>query len=245
MKKIIVLSFLSLIAFSAFATGPKKQGSKKSTMKIRQRAARPDIPGNLLIEFGLNVLQNDDVGFDAELFGSRTVNIYYLYDIRVGNTNFFVLPGIGLGLDRYKFDEDITVTNPAGSGMTEFNPIVGGGVKKSMLVTNYVDIPIEVRFLANPADTRRSFKVGAGFKVGYLFSSHTKIKQELESDMTKTKVKNDFNLNRFRYGVTGRIGVGGFNVFYYQSLNTLFEDGSGPLETDLNNITIGVSFTGF
>ena len=245
MRKIIALSFLSLIALTAAANGPNKEGSKKSTMKIRKRSARPDIPGNLLIEFGFNALQNDDPSIDTKLIGNRTVNFYYLYDIRVGKTNFFVLPGIGLGLDRYKFDEDVTLVQDPFAGLTGFSDIIGGGVKKSMLVTNYIDIPIEVRYLTNPADARRSFKAGVGFKVGYLYSAHTKIKQELEGEMFKTKVKGTYNLNRFRYGVTGRIGIGGFNVFYYQSLNPLFEDGEGPFETEANNITKGLSFTGF
>ncbi len=244
MKKLIAISFFSLFICSAFAGGFSKPAEKNAPMKIRKRNARPDIPGTLLIELGWNLLQNDNPSIATELLGSRTLNFYYLRDIRVGNTNFFVLPGIGVGLDRYKFDEDVTLDRQA-DGTVNVDTVFGGKVKKSMLITNYLDIPLEVRFYTNPSDKKRSFKVGIGFKVGVLINSHTKIKQEVNGEMTKRKVNDNFALNRFRYGVTGRIGIGGFNVFYYSSLNTLFESDKGPLGTEANNVTVGLSFTGF
>ncbi len=242
--RILILAIISIISIDGFSTGTPTLKEYKGPMKIRKRQARPDIPGTLLIELGFNLLQNNDPSIDIELLGSRTLNLTYLYEKRIGNTNFFVMPGIGVGMDRYKFDEDVTLSRNFDNTVS-FDTINTGGIKKSMLVTNYLDIPLEVRFLANPEDSKRSFKVGVGFKAGILLSSHTKIKADIDDNQFKTKVKNDFNLNRFRYGVVGRIGVGGFNVFYYQSLNALFEKDKGPIQTEANNITIGLSFTGF
>ncbi len=244
MKKIIALSFFCLFLSSTFAEGFNTSVKKNAPQKIRKRNARPDIPGTLLIEFGLNILQDNAESMDVELLGSRTINFIYLYDIQIGSSKFSFLPGIGVGLDRYKFDEDITITRNA-DGTSSTVAVPGGGVKKSMLVTNYLEIPLEFRFHSNPNDKKRSFKLGLGFKAGLLFNAHTKIKQEIDGETTKVKVHDDFALNRFRYGVTGRIGIGGFNVFVYQNMNELFEDGKGPEATSTSNLTVGVSFTGF
>lgn len=248
MKNLLAILILSTVSLSVMAEGVPQLKAERAPMKIRKRQARPDVPGHLLIEFGMNLLLNDDPAIETEIMGSRTLNFYYLYDIRIANTKFYFLPGVGVGLDRYKFDEDVTVVrdlNDLGEKVTTFDTISTGGIKKSMLVTNYLDIPLELRFYGNPDDQRRSFKAGIGFKVGMLMSSHTKIKMEQDGDISKLKVKDNFNLTRFRYGVTGRIGVGGFNIFYYQNLTPLFEKDKGPNMTEASNITIGLSFTGF
>ena len=248
MKNLIALLILSTVSLSIMAEGVPQFKAEKAPMKIRKRQARPDVPGHLLIEFGINLLMKDDPTIETEIMGSRTLNFYYLYDIRIANTKFFFLPGIGVGLDRYKFSENVTLARTVdalGEKATTFDTITTGGIKKSMLVTNYLDIPLELRFYGNPDDQRRSFKAGLGFKVGVLMSSHTKIKRQQDGDISKEKVKDSFDLTRLRYGVTGRIGIGGFNVYYYQNLTPLFEKNKGPNRTEVSNITVGLSFTGF
>lgn len=252
MKNLIAILILSTVSLSVMAEGVPQLKAERGPMKIRKRQARPDIPGHLIIDFGISILQNNDSDLEVELWGSRSVSFYYLYDIRIGSSKFFVLPGIGVGLDRYKFDEDIYPIKSLinGQKMVSFAQLNGGGVKKSMLITNYVEVPLELRFYGNPEDSKRSFKVGVGIKLGYLFGSHSKVKQEVDKggifeELTIEKFKSDYYLNSFRYGVTGRIGVGGFNVFYYQRLNSLWESGKGPQGFDVSNATIGISITGF
>lgn len=235
---ILVLSF----TFSAYAgTGDEKPSDRTGPMKIRKRTARPDIPGTFLIDIGWNLLQNEPSNLNTSILGSRTVNMYYYYDIPIGNSNFVFMPGIGVGLNRFKFDDDVTLIN-TGDSISVVN--VPGSVKKSMLVSNYVDIPLEVRFYANPDDKKRSFNVTVGGRAGILFSSHTKLKYKLDGENIKEKSKNDFGLNRFRYGLTGRIGIGGFNVFYYHNLSEIFDKGPKGTATT-SNVTFGLSFTGF
>lgn len=245
MHKIILLTVICFFTFLTSIAGGTEPESKQERKKNNKKTARPDIPGMLLIDLGFNVLQNNtNTPFDLELLGSRTANFYYQYDIRLKTSKFFLLPGIGLGLDHYKFDEDITLSRQADNQVT-VDTIVGGGVKKSLLVANYLDIPLEIRFFSNPQDKKRSFKVGLGFKAGVLLNAHTKIKQNVNGALTKRKHKDDFALNRFRYGITGRLGVGGVSLFYYQNLDTLFEPDRGSLSTDASTITIGLSINGF
>ena len=252
-KKLILLFVISGLSFSAFATegdgGKDKPRAKLGTLKIRERKARPDIPGTFLVELGWNVQMSSPSELDNTLLGSRTVNLYYFYNIELpfAGGRFELMPGIGLGLDRFKFEDDVTIVEALDDNGNEFFDVVeleDQDVKKSMLISNYIDIPLELRFYSNPNDKRKSFKAGIGFKAGILYSAHTKTKID-DGGIEKTKIYDDFGLNRFRYGITGRIGVGGFNLFYYYSLQDLYEKNEGPLNSDVHHVTVGLSFIGF
>jgi hypothetical protein len=251
MKQFLSILLVTLIPLSSFSFGtdPKnpEEGSLTATgpMKIRKREARPDIPGTFLIELGFNSLQEEPVLMENTAFGSRTVNMIYFWDFEIGTTGIFFMPGIGLGLDRYKFDEDYTITQNM-DGEVSFGDLTSLDLNKSMLVTNYVDIPLEFRYFFNRQDPKRSWNIGIGGKVGYLFASHTKIKYDEAGDDVIVKNKKEFGLNRFRYGVTGRVGYGGFNIFTYIGLSNLFDSGEGPANTDdVKTIQVGLSFTAF
>lgn len=249
MKKLFVAVIIFCISFSSYANDENNPPNSPKPMEIRKRKARPDIPGNLLVELGWNALSGAPSDLDIASLGSRTINFYYMYDIPIGKSKFSFMPGIGVGLDRYKFDDDITLLSGQDADGNDIIAVTAlpneFDVKKSQLITNYIDIPIEFRFYTNPQDRKGSFKLGIGGKVGMRFTSQTKLKYEFDGENIKSKNKESFGLNRFRYGVVGRIGVGGINFFYYQSLSELFESGEGPLQTDANNITVGISITGF
>lgn len=91
-------------------------------------------------------------------------------------------------------------------------------LKKNKLAATYVGIPIMLRFETKPGDLNRSFHIAAGGFGEYLIGSHTKTKS---TSNDKVKQHDDFNLNRFRYGVTGRIGYGWASLFVNYSLSEL------------------------
>lgn len=218
----------------------------------QDKPARPDVPGTLLVDVGVNLLQNNNVDqMETNLWGSKTVNIYYLYDIQLGQSKFFILPGFGLGLDKYKFEEDVTLevplSNPDTTVLTDLNTMFGGnaGINKSKLATNYFDIPLEFRFYSDPLNKSRSFKVGIGGKVGVLYSAHTKVNYELNDHENKLKHKQNLNLARIRYGLSARVGFSSFNLYAYYGLNDLFRDGKGPGATEANTLSVGLTINAF
>ena len=71
-----------------------------------------------------------------------------------------------------------------------------------------------------------------GVKIG----SSTKVQYE-GTEKGKDKTRNDFNLSQFRYGLTARIGYGGFRVFANYYPTPLFEEGKGP---ELYPFTVGL-----
>ncbi len=248
MKHIFIFLLSAIIPVTAFATGPDPippVTKKLAPMKIRDRAARPDVPGTFLIELGWNSLMDTPELMEMNTFGSRTINLIYFWQVEVGQTGLFFMPGVGLGLERYKFDNDYTIVQDS-DGEVSFDNIEDLSPDKSLLKANYVDIPIELRYYLNRQDPKRSFNIGVGGKFGYRYSSHTKIKYEEGGDNAIVKNKKPFGMNDFRYGITGRIGYGGLTLFAYWELSEKFKSGDGPLGTDdVKNVMFGISFTGF
>lgn len=255
MKKLTLSIFSLFFAFSLMASGGGEKDSKNnksdgnvnsllSVSGIKQDGASPDFPGSLVLEFGFNFLNDYPDEMELGFFGSKAFNVYYMYEFRIGNSPISFNPGFGLGLEKYSFDNNITL-NMAEGGTEIVELSDTWDVKKTKLAANYFDIPLELRFHLNKDNFRKSFKIGIGGKAGILFASHTKVKYEENGDNKILKAKESFDLSRFRYGVQGRIGIGGFSLFYYQELSELFKDGKGPEATAATPFKIGLAFHAF
>lgn len=214
---------------------------------VKKTKGRPNIPGTFAIDLGWN-FPSEKAGFNTNVFGSRTLNIYYMYDYQFGKSKFSGHAGVGLGLERYKFNNNKTLAYGSGDSvkMVSVADIIGtNNIRKTGFITNYVDIPVELRFSTNPSDPNRSFKVGLGFKFGLLYDSFTKIKYSQGGEIKKLKNKQNYDLNPFRYGATLRVGAGPFSVYGYYSLTPLFQKERGPDGAEITNFTIGLTLAAF
>ncbi|MDH4089050.1 MAG: PorT family protein [Cyclobacteriaceae bacterium] len=242
-KKLAGIVILSGISFMGIS----------QTIPTKKTSGRPDIPGTFAVELGINGDVSGPKDFDLGFWGSRTVNIYYQYEFRILKSGFSFVPGIGLSMERYKFKNEYTLgyTSSTSSEIIMVPPEDAGvpNIQKSQLITNYIDVPVELRFSTNPDDPSRSFKISVGGRIGYLYDSFTKLKYKQNGEVKKLKDKQDFQLTKIRYGLTGRIGFGGFSLFGYYNLTPLFEEGKGLKENnqynDFNTFTIGISFASF
>jgi hypothetical protein len=157
---------------------------------------------------------------------------------------------LGVGSEKYAFDNDITL----GYGADPADPVneittidtLGFSASKSKLATTYLDLPIEFRFGfgGNPSD---GGFLAIGAVAGVLIDSHTKVKYEVNGRNVIDKVKDDFGLSNFRYGVSGRLGFRGVNVYYKHYFSKLFSSGEQPQGTtaEPNPWVIGMSFNLF
>jgi hypothetical protein len=241
-NRLMMFKKLFLVVFLAGWSGMAFSQDDSSEKKVRR--GRPDIPGTFLIDVGFN-FPSEKADFNTGMWGSRTLNLYYHYDKQLFNSKFSIHPGIGFGLERYKFNNGRTLGYSGVANDDTLRMVLVPGSRKSQLITNYLDVPIELRFSTNPDDPARSFRASIGFKAGVLMDSFTKLKYKEDGEIKKLKNKQDFNLNPFRYGVTLRIGAGNFNVWTYYSLTPLFEDGKGVGKQEINNFSMGLSLTGF
>jgi hypothetical protein len=210
---------------------------------------RPDIPGTFLIDFGFNRGISRPTNFSQGFWGSRTLNIYYHYPIRIAKTKFSYNPGAGFSFERFKMGNNYTLSptaNADGSYSLIQSNTLYQGVKKNMLVMNYFDVmPVAFRFDTRPEDMARSFSVTVGGRVGVLYDSYTKMKYSVNGDTKKVKDYQSHGLNSFRYSMYGRIGIGGFNFFGFYNFSPLFAANKGPDKTTMNTFTMGISIDGF
>jgi hypothetical protein len=225
-------------------------GSLLAQEKTR-KAYRPDIPGFFLVDFGFNTALGKPTNFNQGFWGSRTLNLYYHYPVRIGNTKFTYNPGAGFSFERFKLTNSYTLAHtPDASGFFDLVPAAGSilpnsSIKKSMIVSNYFDImPVEFRFDTNPRDVTRGFNISIGGRIGFLMESHTKVKYADNGVSGIYKDKQQHGLNPIRYGAYTRIGIGNFNWFWMYNFSPYFNTNKGPDNTSMNTMTIGISING-
>lgn len=241
-KKITV--FCLFLAFSLPAVCQETTAEK--------RKGRPDIPGTFVLELGLNGAPKAIDDFSLGFWGSRSLNVYYTYDLRILKSRISFVPGIGLSMERYKFKNghilgyvngNLEMATPTELGLSQ--------VLKSQLITNYLEAPMEFVYRSKPDDPARSFKFALGGRVGFMYDSFTKVKYKEGGQVKKIKDKQDYELNKFRYGISARVGIGNISLFGYYNLTPLFEEGRGPVAPDtgkakdFNTFTIGLSLSSF
>jgi hypothetical protein len=240
MFRTISASFLLLfIAFSLQAQEKK------------QRVKRPDLPGAFLIEFGFNRAQGSTpANFEQGFWGSRTLNLYYQYPIRLWNTKFSYRPTFGLSLERYKLTNNYTLDKlVGGDGTYRLLPASELGMPnadKSMVIMNYLEImPAEFRFDTKPNDPARSIHVTAGIRLGVLFETHTKVNYSVNGESVTAKDAQSHGISPVRLGYYGKVGIGSFSLFGYYNATPIFQENKGPNQTKMNTLTIGISLSGF
>jgi len=218
-----------------------------SSSLYSQSASSPDLPGALRIELGFNFLIDNPDSMDTGFWGSKSFNAQYLYSVRLGKSAISLHPGFGIATDKFSFDNDVTLVRNL-DGTVSIKPlevIEYGEVKKTKLAATYFEVPLELRFHFNKDNFKRSFKLAVGGKLGILLSSHTKIKNERLGEGQKLKTKDNFELNRFRYGLQGSLGYAGISVYYYYGLNNMFEKGRGPEATQAFQTQVGLAISIF
>ena len=240
-KKITV--FCLFLAFSLPAISQETTPEKKT--------GRPDIPGTFVVELGLNHAVKPIADFSTGFWGSRSLNLYYTYDIRILKSRVSFVPGIGVSLERWKFkngyvlgytNDSLKLNKPSAMGYDR--------LAKSQFVANYIEAPLEFVYRSKPDDPARSFKFAIGGRIGYSFDSFTKVKYREGGEIKKIKDKQDFEINKFRYSLSARVGLGNVAVFGYYNMTPLFESGKGPLDPkkgqkDFKTFTIGISLSAF
>ena len=217
------------------------------------KAQRPDLPGSLVVDYGLNTFSNAPTDVKLNSFKSKTVNVVYYYDLPLGEKGFTFTPGFGFGLERYSFEDNKMLTSSVNNANVRSVAVSdvaavypqANTLDESRLGLNYLDIPLEFRFYSSKDNMSRGFRAALGAKVGVLYSSFTKVKiEDNAADNRMIKDRQDLGFQRFRYGVQARVGFGGFSLFGYYELSEKFDIApAGGLDTQ--GLAFGISLTGF
>ncbi len=192
-------------------------------------------------ELGVNTWINKDGNFGEpsghnylELNEAKSLAInlnMFEKSVRIIGDNLQLVSGLGLSWNNYRFRKDITLYSDSS--------IIGANYdeedyRKNKLTVSYLTVPLLLEFNSS-SEAKKSFHVSAGVVGGLRLGSHTK---QVKADGTKLpKIKDDFNMNPFRYDATVRIGFGNYTVFGSYALNSMFRDGQGP---ELYPFTAGI-----
>ena len=219
----------------------------------------PDSFSKVAIELGMNnYLENGDfpdahaAPYAVRPWGSWYVGLGWSRTNYVSKSLLFEWGG---NFTWYNFkleDDQIFVTK--GDEMVEFNPLPSEyDGKKSKLTASFFNasfVPM-IDFSKNRRKVKsfesgsvkienykkQGLKVGVGVYGGYRLGSHSKIKFRQDSETDKDKEHSSFYLNNWRYGVRGRLGIKGLDIFFNYDLNDLFSEGRGP---ELNAFSFGI-----
>ncbi|MAY83235.1 MAG: hypothetical protein CMP59_03800 [Flavobacteriales bacterium] len=200
------------------------------------------------IDLGVNGLLNsknsvnlgeDEKFMDQHYWGSWSVSLNFIDSyIPIAKEKFGITIGMGFEFNKFSLSRDFTVANFQDStiGIPDSN-----GFEKNLFKMEMINLPI--MFETNIGkDAAHSFHLAVGGMVSYTLGSKTKQVFELDGEEIKTKVREDFNTNPFRFSLMGRIGYGNFTLFATYSLTPLFEEDRGP---ELYPFTVGVSLVHF
>ena len=138
--------------------------------------------------------------------------------------------GLGVGTSSMYFKR-MSVDIKAKTNKLPFNNLdTLSFYKKYKLTTAFLEIPLELRFTANPEKENKSIKAALGVKVGTLLNVHTKGKtlqdrngRTINSYTAKETGKGFFNTTRLM--ATARIGYGNFSLIGAYQFNNIFKDG--------------------
>ena len=174
-----------------------------------------DLNQNKSFEVGINFLQ-------------------YSFGLQKDNKNIGLVTGLGLTYNDYRFSNPFTIENDGG----KVKPVTlnSSGLSKSKLSTAYLSLPLMIEFQIPVQGNHKRIYLSGGMIGGLKVGSHTKIKMNGD----KSKSRDDFNINPFRYGTIARVGYKGINIFGTYYYSTFFKEGRGP---EMNPFTIGIVLT--
>jgi hypothetical protein len=123
--------------------------------------------------------------------------------------------------------------------------------KRSKINLTYLDLPAEVKYR-----TDKGFKVGIGFKVGYLIDSKQKYvgewpvafsfnnpeEEDVQYNAVNDKQKKINQLEKWTFGPTLRVGYKWISLFGYYQINNIFINERGP---EMRPISVGLTITPF
>lgn len=146
---------------------------------------------------------------------SRNVNLwFFMQKLNIAKHVVNLKYGMGLELNNYHFDD----------GHVQFfkNPthitLGPDDLKKVKLAADYLTVPIMLNFDFTPR-RKRGFGLSAGVSAGYLYSSRFKTKDG--GDVSK--VKDDFNLERFKLSYIGEISLGPVRLYGSYAMNNMWD----------------------
>ena len=206
--------------------------------------ARPDIPGELMIDLGLNYLTEISSDLTQRGWNSKSLGLYYTKR-RPLSQKFVFNYGVGMGFEKLDFGTSQTIIQSGEELVIDDFPFDASGapIQKNRLAISYVDVPLEMRFYPRGTASGEGLFLSVGGIGGLRLSSHIKWKYSEEGSDRVQKISGNFDLNRVRYGYQLRFGYRGTHLFFKHYLSNLFDNELD--DTNPRLFSVGINFSGF
>ena len=229
MKKVLGLIILYLNFFFGFGQEEK-------------RLQQPDIPGDIMLDLGFNLLMNNNESINTKIFPSRSFGIYYMAKRKLSD-RFIFNPAIGFTFEKIGFADraNYQLNNLK---TISWDTVEVGELKRNRLAITYLEAPLEFRFYPNKTVNGEGFFVSFGAALGVKIVSKTKIKYKLGGANLKEVNVANFGLSDFRYGILARVGFEKVNAFMKYYLSNVWR--RAPIAQGTSSqFTFGINLTGF
>lgn len=160
-------------------------------------------------------INKDD--FKLKVGKSKNVNVwFFMQKLNIAKHVLNLKYGLGLELNNYSF-ENTKLTfakNPTviSEGSTDF--------KKVKLAADYLTVPIMLNINFTP-NRKKGFGLSGGISAGYMYSTRYKTK----TDGDVSKLKNDFDLERFKLSYIGEIALGPVRLYGSYAMKNMWAKG--------------------
>jgi hypothetical protein len=223
MKKYLLFIILTLTILNA----AKAQDASTETTKIKKPKSKQE---RFIMDIGLDSWMKMPSNISTQWAKSRRFEFYFMKDKAFAHGHLGIAYGLGMSFTNVN-------SNATYSGSTDsLVPYQGISPSQNKLSTNYLEIPLELRFRTSPLHNGNRLKLAVGAKAGWLMQEHLKF----EDGSVKEKFFNDSNVNPFRFAYTGRIGYGKFSLMGYYGINALYKNGNG---NKIIPFGVGIAFT--
>ncbi|TVR71653.1 MAG: PorT family protein [Marinilabiliales bacterium] len=204
------------------------------------------------LDIGLNNYVNSDfstsLGADMdymELAAARSVNLginVLQYSLAISDNNIGLVTGVGFEYNNYRFSNDVSIIKENREIVPVWYDDPGISVDRSRLRAIYLNVPLLLEFQTRHTSRARRAHFAAGVTGGVNIGSNTRVVYKDNSSRSRERVRDDFYLSPFRYGITLRAGYRSMNLYANYYPVALFQDGKGP---ELYPFAIGFSLLSF
>ena len=178
---------------------------------------------------------------------SRGLNIYIMTDRPFkGNPHYSLGIGIGVGSSNIFFKKTLVDVRATGTLLPFTKLDSTNHFKKYKVSESFLEVPLELRYTSNPANSAKSFKVALGLKAGTLINAHTKGKdlQDRNNNTINTYSEKESSkkfFNSTRFAGTLRVGYGIISLYGSYGLTNVLKDAAGA---PMKLYEVGISLSG-
>lgn len=162
---------------------------------------------------------------------SRNVNIWVLMQrLNLAQHKLNLKYGVGLELNNYYFDQNNLQFQKNPTSIT----IGATSYKKIKLAADYLTVPMLLNFNSSP-QKNNGLRLSAGVSAGFLYSA--RVKTKVSGDIEK--IRDNFDLERFKFSWVGELGVGPFTFYTSFAMNNMWSRG-----LDMKPYSLGIRLGG-